>query len=1011
LKNYRISIMAACIAVFFLVVNCHSVHANTMLFDFESPLTQKMATSEQKVERVKNFATSGDFSLSFSSPEKKKVGRLILDLTPKITDWSNYNRLTMDVSNLAEITQIMKIYIADSKTHVTKKAYEGSGILVGSFIMKPKSYTRIDINLTKKLKKGKIDISDIYNIEFIVEKQPTCLYFDNIKIIKSEQGEENDLLSDKYLKQFAAFQKPSVVSLRTFYLRTLKETEAFPKTPLLGTSLLDPLDSRILKLEKHISQADSQVLEIYPELMSLNGNIDRVHSLLTLWKLFEKINPSVRVGDKKYNVMVGFATSMEKVLPRDNPIKLMMRENMEISLAKGERESFQTVVIPLVNIKDVGVTIADLVSDDGIKLSAKHIDTSVLGYVKTQTTPSSGSPYLGWWPDPILNFLKTTDIKAGDAQSFWTRINAPKDQKPGVYRGTIDVHANGLKIFSFKLIVHIYSFSMPVISPLPTTITFAPTTKDWAYIWEDPNLKIQWADFLADYYISYDSLYTHDPDFEVIKHLNEQGRLGMFNLGYFYRSNGTSEAAWAGTMKRIRKYYDEAKELGLLDHAYIYGCDEFRSKQFASVEKAAKDLKREFPDVMVMTTAIDTSYGMNTVLESLDAWCPYISDFYPKKVETVRAEGKQVWWYTCCWPHHPYPNVDIECHAIEARLLMGLITAKYGPDGFLYYQVSRWQNNTKPITSGPFTDWNPNSYGSYNGDGSLTCVGPDSSPLSTIRLENYRDGLEDYAYVIMLDEIIRRYEVEPKLSKSKKAWLKQAKLAAKIPWNIVREVYSFTYDPMAVYAYRNTLAQLIETSGMTDIDPWKNGMGVVRKVNDRDASHLTGFHYDIPIEGGVFGHNHKVPGKGFPTDFSDSFAHFGDITGSNMSKLVSTPGGSGWVVYAFEAPKRMIVDSVDMDVDVWVANSGAASFKAYWSIGDYDGNAAPNPENDTQWVDLKCDLYRNYDNEFRKSFVAGKKRFYLAYYLKNSNKDNWDIQVQKNSENISVVPVETSLIQ
>ena len=27
------------------------------------------------------------------------------------------------------------------------------------------------------------------------------------------------------------------------------------------------------------------------------------------------------------------------------------------------------------------------------------------------------------------------------------------------------------------------------------------------------------------------------------------------------------------------------------------------------------------------------------------------------------------------------------------------------------------------------------------------CVGPDGIPLSTLRLENFRDGLEDYAYV------------------------------------------------------------------------------------------------------------------------------------------------------------------------------------------------------------------------------------------------------------------------
>lgn len=73
------------------------------------------------------------------------------------------------------------------------------------------------------------------------------------------------------------------------------------------------------------------------------------------------------------------------------------------------------------------------------------------------------------------------------------------------------------------------------------------------------------------------------------------------------------------------------------------------------------------------------------------------------------------------------------------------MTAKYRPDGFLYYEISI-RNSQEPITSGPFTDWDLLSWTSYNGDGVWTCVGPVGMPLATVRLENFRDGLEDYAY-------------------------------------------------------------------------------------------------------------------------------------------------------------------------------------------------------------------------------------------------------------------------
>ena len=72
------------------------------------------------------------------------------------------------------------------------------------------------------------------------------------------------------------------------------------------------------------------------------------------------------------------------------------------------------------------------------------------------------------------------------------------------------------------------------------------------------------------------------------------------------------------------------------------------------------------------------------------------------KAAAARAQGKKVWWYICCGPHNPYANWFVEYAAIESRLLMGAMTAKYRPDGFLYYSLSIWNEN-KPIESGPFT--------------------------------------------------------------------------------------------------------------------------------------------------------------------------------------------------------------------------------------------------------------------------------------------------------------------
>ena len=220
-----------------------------------------------------------------------------------------------------------------------------------------------------------------------------------------------------------------------------------------------------------------------------------------------------------------------------------------------------------------------------------------------------------------------------------------------------------------------------------------------------------------------------------------------------------------------------------------------------------------------MTTTYDHSYGEQSVIKSIDAWCPLTPRFDTEKAAAARAHGKQVWWYICCGPHHPHANMFIEYPAIEGRLLMGAMTTKYGPDGFLYYQISIW-NSQKPIDHGPFTDWNPRSWTKYHGDGSWTCIGPEGTPLATIRLENFRDGLEDYAYARILEATIVKVEASPELRTSRADWLEDAKTLLAVPSEVVTSLTEYTRDPSELYQYRHSLAEAIESVQTQPAYPW-----------------------------------------------------------------------------------------------------------------------------------------------------------------------------------------------
>jgi hypothetical protein len=525
------------------------------------------------------------------------------------------------------------------------------------------------------------------------------------------------------------------------------------------------------------------------------------------------------------NVLVGFATSMEKILPREAPFAIKAARQIELSLARNEKESFQVAVLPLSNtLRKVSVRVGDLRAPGDAVLRRENVNCDVMGYVETKNRPPYPVSHVGWWPDPILDFLGPVDIAAGDVQTFWIRVRAPKDQPPGVYRGTLTVSGEGLSPVNVELTVRVYAFTLPDHSPLPLAISFFEQIEQMGGQANWSKRKFDYADFLADYYLNYDSLYrTGPPDFEVVKHLHDQGRLVSFNLGNVFNGGAPADGfgeAMSQTVDRLRVAYNKAKELGLLHHAYIYGFDEREQDQFAVLERCAQGLRQAFPEVLLVTTSYDHSYGLQSVVKTIDAWCPLTPRFEPDKAAQARAAGRLVWWYICCGPHNPPANMFVEYAAIEGRLLMGAMTAKQRPDGFLYYSLTMWNKN-KPIDTGPFTEWNPVSWTTYHGDGSWFCSGPDGKPVPTIRLENFRDGLEDFAYACVLEEIIRQREkTEAALTAQDKQWLSEAKAALPVPEALVKTMSEYSRDPAQVYAWRNRMGDLIDRSGLANVNPW-----------------------------------------------------------------------------------------------------------------------------------------------------------------------------------------------
>ncbi len=826
-KEAHMKTCCACLSVL-PMVSVVSARAAVMVFDFEDDAeigVWRIRTAKQdKLARSPRFATSGRSSMVFTTPAWKKSMEQwpAFEARPPVTDWRAHDRLAIDVTNPNSERCSFSLFISDSKTPFRKG-------LSFQFDLPASGFRRSVVPLSKF--PNTVDRSDIAILHFFSQRPATDLrlHFDNIVLLKP--GEMIPDPPSGFARQVAHLLLTDFGTLERLIeasKHTAIKSQDTPELRRLTNAEFSKVSEHLKAIGNELRSGSptlARLDEIKDELAHLPREAERVVCLQRFHKAWAQL------GMPAQDVVVGFATSMEKILPRNMPFELTVAKHVEISLARNEKESFQIAVLPLkAALRKVSVRVNDLRPDEGKVLQARNIDCDVVGYVETRNRPPYAVSYVGWWPDPILDFLGPVDIAPGDLQTFWIRLRTPKTQPPGTYAGKIQVCAQGLKPLTFGLTVKVRSFALPDHTPLPTAITFFEPIKQVGGKGSWQKAKFSYANFLADYYIDYDSLYRlGTPDYEIVKRLHDRGRLVAYNLGNVFNA-GTKEEGFeeaiAETLERIRPAYQKAKELGLLDHAYIYGFDERPKEQFVLLERSAQALRKAFPEILLMTTSYDDSYGLDSVVKTIDAWCPLTPRFDVDRAARARDGGKKVWWYICCGPHNPYANWFVEYAAIDARLLMGAMTAKYHPDGFLYYALTIWNQN-RGIEKGPFTAWNPVSWTTYHGDGSLFCCGPGGKPVPTIRLENYRDGMEDFAYACILEEIIRQYEArKDALAGHRKQWLAEAKAALPVPESLVKTMAEFSRDPKQLYAYRNRLADLIDRSGMPDANPWGEHFGV-----------------------------------------------------------------------------------------------------------------------------------------------------------------------------------------
>ena len=597
-----------------------------LLYDFEDAWErEEWRTGDPSAQTISfgpSFATRGSAALRFEAkegPQAPRVEALVWD-----NDWSRFEYLAFDLVNPGAEEIRFRGFIGDVngfRFDVRAPAFSAERHVVRiKFPAFARKNNILEFSLTAQ------------------EKKPCSFHLDRIELLEADEVTVYDRVKmarvpfkgDRFEEVLPDFSQAMGEQRRRFIETRCDDVLAAleadgPSRPALRAAVADAAR----ELRKRAKDGTDETLAD-----ALNLPAKRMRAKAT----DARADAYSRGADAPFLVLLADAET--KVFPRDRDVPLRDAASAELSLARGEKESVQIVVEPVAGpARGVRVVAGDLTAEDGSVLPASQIDCDLVAFVRTPRRTDPSVRYVGWHPDPLIPSPRAVDVAVGDRQAWWVRVRARPDQAPGLYRGAVRVEAEGSEPVEVALEVRVRDFLVPPHAPIPLAVTYKGFGE--TRMTSDPErwrtLKYQHADVLGDYLLNADDIYrSANPawknavDWEVVEYQRRKGQLVGVCLGYF--SSGKDEH-----VESFRAQYDKAKELGLLDHVYIYGFDERPASEYKWIEEACEKFKARFPEVMVMVTAQDHSYGFDSPMTNLTAWCPILNRYNPALAERARA--------------------------------------------------------------------------------------------------------------------------------------------------------------------------------------------------------------------------------------------------------------------------------------------------------------------------------------------------------------------------------------
>jgi hypothetical protein len=415
-----------------------------------------------------------------------------------------------------------------------------------------------------------------------------------------------------------------------------------------------------------------------------------------------------------------------------------------------------------------------------------------------QSHGSDGWP--GWWPDPIVESAHFA-LEANRTQPMWITFNTDAQTAPGDYRGELHVMEGERAILKIPYTITVWDFTIPLRPDFPAIydVRFKNTSfSNWSdrraarekilrfmaekklspdTVQGDIPLALDQNGSVTCDFTEYDEacrLYFEELQFKVSYTPNNFYLFGWGHPPKSFLGEAPYEGEYPYTdadrsrlrpeykrvyQEALRLYWNHIRERGWAQHFVLYISDEphFSHESVVTQMQALCAMIHEVdPAIPIYSSTWRHCPQWDS---SIDVWgAGHYGCFPVEEMRRQQARGRRIWFTTD-------GQMCTDTPLLATERMLPHYAFKFGADAYEFWGVSWYTHN--PWQFGWHSYIRQSStpgehyYVRYpDGDGYLIYpplpeMGEGREPVTSIRIEAARDGVEDWCYLSRLRELAR----------------------------------------------------------------------------------------------------------------------------------------------------------------------------------------------------------------------------------------------------------------